>query len=190
MVCFPTENVTLEPDTGILTFHVGFPIGQSVTVTATAKDDSAITDTIIVVASAAIPDVTAYTDNDISIDGKSDDNQIFPKGLVVELLYTVDFTDGSSHATDEIGNDAEYMAWSVLPTENVTLDVRAGTLTFNSAFTAGDKVTVTARVKSNIEITDTIILVASESVPDTGAAQEMILRLNRLIARLMGRHSQ
>ncbi|NRD74745.1 hypothetical protein HQQ94_16265 [Shewanella sp. VB17] len=168
---FPTENVTLEPDTGILTFHVGFPIGQSVTVTATAKDDSAITDTIIVVASAAIPDVTAYTDNDISIDGKSDDNQIFPKGLVVELLYTVDFTDGSSHATDEIGNDAEYMAWSVLPTENVTLDVRAGTLTFNSAFTAGDKVTVTARVKSNIEITDTIILVASESVPDTGAAQ-------------------
>lgn len=78
----------------------------------------------------------------------------------------MDYTDGNPISTDGI-DDSDTMAWTVSPSEDVTLDVDAGTLVFGEGFSVGSSATVTATLNGYPAITDTIEVVAAEAIIPT-----------------------
>ncbi|NRD74181.1 hypothetical protein HQQ94_13230 [Shewanella sp. VB17] len=154
--------VSLDITTGQLTFNEGVNKDDQFTVKASVNEYPDVFDEIIVVAGSGIPD----GDSEITIEGNPNDGRDFPKGEAIPLIYTVDYTDGNPISTDGI-DDSDTMAWTVSPSEDVTLDVDAGTLVFGEGFSVGSSATVTATLNGYPAITDTIEVVAAEAIIPT-----------------------
>ncbi|MBE3651677.1 Calx-beta domain-containing protein [Vibrio navarrensis] len=153
-------NVSLNETTGQLVFNEGVDKGDSFTVKASVKEYPDVFDEIIVIAGGGVPN----GESEITIKDDSSDNQSFPKGDPIQLIYTVDYTDGNPISTDGV-DDSDFMQWSVSPEENLTLNKDTGILVFGDEFPVGTSVVVTAALKDNLDITDTIEIFADDALP-------------------------
>ncbi|NRD74177.1 hypothetical protein HQQ94_13205 [Shewanella sp. VB17] len=155
--------VELDNTTGRLTFNEGVDEDDRFTVKASVNEYPEVFDEIIVVAGAGIPN----GDSVITIGGDSSDSQSFAKGVDIPLNYTVDYTYGDPISTDG-NNDSATMVWSVPSEDNLTLNKDTGILVFGDNFPAETSVVVTATLKENLEITDTIEVFAEDQVLGQG----------------------
>ncbi|NRD74180.1 hypothetical protein HQQ94_13220 [Shewanella sp. VB17] len=149
--------VFLDKRTGLLTFNEGVDEDDRFKVTAFVNEYPDTSDEIIVVAGSGIPN----GDSRITISNDSSDSQSFPKGEDIPLNYTVDYTYGDPISTDG-NNDSATMVWSVPSEDNLTLNKDTGILVFGDDFPAETSVVVTATLKENLEITDTIEIFAKD----------------------------